>query len=123
MTVAPIAIVLHAPGWCDLNRGVTVQVCIGVEPRCKCCHQRKGLKTGARLTLGLRGKVVLVLVIIAAADHSVDVAIFVVDGDHCAFEVLVADGIKLLLYGCLCRFLFIGIEGGVDLQATTVDGL
>ena len=121
--VARVAVVLHGPRVGDCHRRVAVEGDVRVHAVANSCCKSKGLKARAWLPLSLCCEVVLARVVVATANHSLDVASVGVDCDECTVEFAIANGCELLVDGLLGCLLASGIDGGVDLESALKDGV
>ena len=121
--VARVAEVVDLPGGGGLQRGVAVDIYLRVHASVERRAQRVRLEARARLALGLRGEVELVGLVVAAADHGLDVARGGIDRHERRLQLVVADAVQVLADAVLGRGLHGGVDGGVDLQAALHDGV
>ena len=117
-------VVLHVPQRGDLQRRVAVEHDGRAHALVERGEQRDGLEAGARLALA-RHEVDLgalaLAVVVAAADHGLDVAVGVVDAHERAVGVVVAGGVDDVGDGLLGRRLVARVERRVDLEAALHD--
>ena len=119
--VIVVAVVFDTPGRRGLQRARAVEDDRRVHALLDGCDEGECLERGAWLPEAVGRDIVLVRVIVSAADHGLDVAGRRIDSDHGGIEVGVADGAELVGDSLLCGILHSGVERRIDLEAALED--
>ena len=122
VAVVVVAEILNFPRTAHLDRRGAVERDVGVHALADGRGQRDGLERRTRLTLG-RGvvDVVGIGVVVAAADHGLDVARLGVDGDDARLQVGEADLVQGGRHGVFGGALVGGVDRGLDGEAALED--